>query len=365
MIMRNIKCIFCLVLLYYLSLTCLAQSCNNVVVNYKSGVKKDIPMDVIESVSFDNSASPEIEDYFYSISFEGEPIKIMSTEDADATEIDNQVMGYFNIVKVKEDLFYLYYIAVGKGEEIKNETYDLCMAYSTDGFHWTRGIPGIEGGNNIVMPQVIEQSVFMVPDEDYPFRLIGNEGEGNLKMWKSKDGISFTDKKDILTDRWHDTQNAGVVQGDRIKVYTRLWNPTATNRQNGVVYIDFDGNQLTKIVKLAGDYLYNAAPLQIDECYEILLPTFFNNKEGKDDSMHLKAFLVDDYFVKEIDCGLNSKLGQNVGWCLVSPYLINIGGENYISFYTSSVTHDNYQNEEKVNVYYLMKVRINKEYTNL
>lgn len=106
-------------------------------------------------------------------------------------------------------------------------------------------------------------------------------------------------------------------------------------------------------------------PLQIDECYEILLPTFFNNKEGKDDSMHLKAFLVDDYFVKEIDCGLNSKLGQNVGWCLVSPYLINIGGENYISFYTSSVTHDNYQNEEKVNVYYLMKVNINKEYMNL
>lgn len=143
--MRNIKCIFCFVLLYFLSLTCLAQSCNNVVVNYKSGVKKDIPMDVIESVSFDNSASPEIEDYFYSISFEGEPIKIMSTEDADATEIDNQVMGYFNIVKVKEDLFYLYYIAVGKGEEIKNETYNLCMAYSTDGFHWTRGIPGIEG----------------------------------------------------------------------------------------------------------------------------------------------------------------------------------------------------------------------------
>ena len=323
-------------------------------------------MDVIESVSFDNNASPETEDYYlYSISFEGEPIKIMSTEDADATEIDNQMMGYFNIVKVKDDLFYLYYIAVGKGEEIKNETYDLCMAYSTDGFHWTRGIPGVDGGNNILMPQVIEQSVFMVPDEDYPFRLIGNEGIGNLKMWKSKDGIHFTDKKDILTDRWHDTQNAGVVQGDRIKVYTRLWNPTATNRQNGVVFIDFDGNQLTKIVKLAGDYLYNAAPLQIDERYEILLPTFFNNREGKDDSSHLKAFLVDGFFVKEIDCGLDAKLGKEVGWCLVSPYLIKISGDNYVSYYTSTSTHDADLNEHKVNSYYLIKVKIIKEHINI
>ncbi len=354
-----------ILLLMAFKLSACSQSPDNMKVHYKSGVTKDIPIELIDSITFTENKSGEDGEVFYSISFEGEPIKILSTEDADATEIDNQVMGYFNIVKVKENLFYLYYIAVGKGEEIKNETYDLCMAYSTDGFHWTRGIPGIEGGNNIVMPQVIEQSVFMVPDEDYPFRLIGNEGKGNLKIWKSKDGISFTDKKDILTDRWHDTQNAGVVQGDRIKVYTRLWNPTATNRQNGVAYIDFDGNQLTKIVKLAGDYLYNAAPLQIDERYEILLPTFFNNKEGKDDSSHLKAFLLDGYYAKEIDCNLNKKLGGDVGWCLVSPYLINIAGGNYVSYYTSTVTHDNYQNEQKTNSYYLIKVTISKEYTNL
>jgi len=358
----NIRCIFSSVLLFSLSLTCLAQSCNNVVVNYKSGVKKEIPMDVIESVSFDNNASPETEDYLYSISFEGEPIKIMSTEDADVTEIDNQVMGYFNIVKVKEDLFYLYYIAVGKGEEIKNETYDLCMAYSTDGFHWTRGIPGEDG--IVLMPAVIEQSVFMVPDELYPFRLIGNKGPGNLKMWKSSDGIHFEGEKDILTDRWHDTQNAGVAQGDKIKTYVRLWNSAGSNRQNGVVYFDLEGNQLTGIVKLAGDYLYNAAPLQIDEKYEIILPTFFNNTEGLDDKCKIKAYLIDGVFVKEIECGLNEKLKSDVGWALVSPYIVNIAGENYISYYTSNITHDADQTQSHINNYYLLKVDFKKEFYN-
>lgn len=361
--MRNFKVCF-VVLLIVSQLSCTAQSCYNMVVNYKSGVEKKIPIEMVDSVTFDDEFVKGDNEYFYTISFVGDPIKIMSTADDDATDVDNQVMGYFNIVKVSEELFYLYYIAVGKDEKIANETYDLCMAWSNDGFNWTRGIPGGEG--NIVMPAVIEQSVFMVPDEQYPFRLIGNEGEGNLKMWKSKDGIHFEGKKDILTDRWHDTQNAGVVQGDKIKIYTRLWNPTATNRQNGVAYVDFDGNQLTNIVKLAGDYLYNAAPLQIDERYEILLPTFFNNKEGKDDSMHLKAFLVDGYFSKEIDCGLNSKLGNNVGWCLVSPYLISIAGDNYISFYTSTATHDSdLKGQQKVMSYYLMKVGINKEYINI
>lgn len=358
--MKNLFISLSMLCMTFFSLSSLAQSCNSMVVNYKSGIEKNIPLEMVDSVTFTNHEDMDDEDFYYTIEFVGEPIKIMSTEDEKAASYDNRVLGYFNIVNVSENLYYLYYIAVGKDKEIKDDSYNLYMAWSTDGFHWIRGIPNGEG--NMVMPGVIEQSVFKVPDNEYPFRLIGNEGRNNLKMWKSKDGITFTDKKDIV-DGWHDTQNTGVVQGDRIKVYIRLWNPTFTNRQNGVVYVDFEGNQLTEVVKLAGDYLYNSAPLQIDEKYEILLPSFLNNREGPNDTSHIKAYLLDGYYSKEIDCDLTSKLGDDVGWCLVAPYLITIGGENYIGFITSSATHDTYlTTPSMVTSYNLIKVKINKKY---
>lgn len=354
------KYAFLVALLFIIPMESFSQSCSNMVVNYKSGAKRDIPMEAVDNITFDNNAKEENENFYYTISFVGNPIKILSTEDDDVTEVDNLIMGYFNIVKVQDDLYYLYYIAVGENEVISNETYDLCMAYSTDGFNWKRGIP--DGDGNVVMTGVIEQSVFMVPDEENPFRLIGNEGPGSLKMWKSKDGIHFTDKREILTDRWHDTQNVGLVKGDRIKVFNRLWNPTATNRQIGVAYVDLDGNLLTKNIKLAGDYLYNSAPIQIDERYEILLPTFFNNKDGKDDSCYLKAFVLDGFYLKEIDCGLNSKIDKSTGWVMVSPYMINIEGKNYIAYETNTKSHDSISAEKGIVNYYLIQVEINKDY---
>lgn len=318
------------------------------------------------SIELEDDTSWLEKEFLYSISFIGDPIQLMSTTDAEATEVDNKVMGYFNIVKVKKDLYYMYYIAVGKNEAVKNESYDLCMAWSKDGFHWMRGKP--DGGGNIVMPGIIEQSVFMVPDKDNLFRLVGNEkidGKYTLCMWKSKDGISFTDKKILLTDRWHDTQNAGIVEDGLIKVFVRLWNPAGTNRQNGVVYFDLEGNQLTTIQKLAGDYLYNAAPLALDDRYQIILPTFFNNKEGLNDNSYIKAYLVNGLFVKEINCDFNKKLSPDVGWVLVSPYLISIGEKNYISYYTSTTSHDTSMEEYRVNSYYLLEVVIKREHINL
>ena len=297
----------------------------------------------------------------YSISFIGEPIRILSTADEDITDVDATTMGYFNIVKVKEDLYYLYYIAVGRNEEIRDENYDLCMAYSSDGIRWKRGIPNKEGF--VIMPGIIEQSVFLVPDLEFPFRLIGNEKINNkptLCMWKSKDGIEFSNRKIILQNLWFDTQNTGVVQNGRIKLYTRLWNAAATNRQNAVVYFDLQGNQLTPVQKLAGDYLYNAAPLAIDDRYEIILPTFYNNRDGLNDDCYVKAYLVDGLFVKEIECGFNQKLSKEVGWVLISPYIINISGKNYISYHTSTATHDGDLKNARID-YWLLQIQFQRD----
>ena len=111
------------------------------------------------------------------------------------------------------------------------------------------------------MDTVIEQSVFMVKDKEYPYRMVGcqwigeKSWERGVFLWKSKDGIEFTDRK-MLYDKIHDTQNVMVTRGNRWKLYSRITQEHYKNRRMTVTEFNKRGEQLSDTEILAGDFLY-------------------------------------------------------------------------------------------------------------
>ncbi len=221
------------------------------------------------------------------------------------------------------------------------------FAYSKDAIHWTRKKP--DGSSNLILENGIqEQYVFMLDsDYVYPFRLIANvkdNGKFKLCMWKSKNGydFDFQDKKVLLEDRLHDTQNVMIPRKDVIYLYTRLWNDELTNRLNGIAKFDIDGNQISQIDTLKGNYLYNSAATFIDDKYDLLQPTYMNNRDGdkRSDLSYFKAFLNTKEGCEEIETNLNKWIKPDEYWRIVAPGCITMKGDKYIAYYTWTWSHD-------------------------
>ncbi|GEM_PF-1153259 len=288
-----------------------------------------------------------------------ELIEIMSNKDESSSEYDNRLINEFNIVNYN-GIYYLYYIAIGKNEKLSDANYNLCMAYSFDGLKWERSCPGaLNKDNNVIGKGIIEQSVFLVPDDNYPFRLIGNEVEGGnhqMYLWKSSDGVEFIEKKKMLTDTWHDTQNAITIHNNMLKLYTRVWNPQATNRKVGVCYFNMDGELTSSIVPLSGDYLYDGSPCKLTDKYDLILPTFMNNKEGRSDECHIKTYIIDGCFSKEIPNNMSDIIGKDVKWVNCCPNFVEIGGDKYVGVLTWNWSHDTPMPADGIVKYSLAKI---------
>ena len=211
------------------------------------------------------------------------------------------------------------------------------------------------------MDGVVEQSVFLTGDQEKPFGLIGRVPEnGKLMMflWKSKDGITFEDRV-LLLRRWHDTQNVIVPRDGRLKLYTRIWQEDGKNRKNAVMEFSEKGERLTDMAPLTGDYLYNSAACRLDDRYDVLFPTWFNNKyPGTTDTCFLKSFLVDGLFSRELPCDLNRWIEPDEKWVLVAPGFITINGERYLAYNTRSSSHDAPVDKNSVSKYKLIKVEV-------
>ena len=134
------------------------------------------------------------------VNFPEAPIEIMSNLDESTSDFDCKYINYFNIVQVKDNLYYMYYAAKGKYSGETDIEQGLFFAYSNDAIHWKRETP--DGGSNILLQRGIqEQSVFKIEsDSDNPYRLIASikeDGKYKLCLWKSKNGydFDFTEKK--------------------------------------------------------------------------------------------------------------------------------------------------------------------------
>ena len=285
-----------------------------------------------------------------SVSFPEPPVEILTNESAGMN-----LINYFNIINLPEGGYRMYfsgYKADECGPDWDNQ--NLYYAESEDGFHYE-----LKGK---VMDSIVEQTVFFTGEKDKPFGLVGRVRENRefiMYMWKSKDGIEFGDKVVLSTD-WNDTQAVIVPRDGRYKLYTRTWDDSHRNRKNAVAEYTPEGELLTEVAPLAGDFLYNPAASPVDDRVDILFPTYFNNMyPGMTDTCFFKCFAVDGMFSKELQCDLNNWVEADEPWVLAAPGFIEIGGDRYLAYNTRSYSHDTPRETDVVTKYKLIKAVIN------
>lgn len=267
------------------------------------------------------------------VSFPEPPIEFATNAD-----FGMELINYYNIIQLPDGTYRMYFSGnpidgIAENERAQN----LYLAESTDGFHYELKCK--------VMDEVIEQSVFMVKDKEYPYRMVGcqwigeKSWERGVFLWKSKDGIEFTDRK-MLYDKIHDTQNVMVTRGNRWKLYSRITQEHYKNRRMTVAEFNKRGEQLSDTEILAGDFLYNNAACKVDKRYDLLFPTYYNTHGGTTDACFFRCYLVDGPFVREIPCELNRWVEADEHWVLASPGFVFINGERYLAYNSRTRSHE-------------------------
>ena len=285
------------------------------------------------------SDSVNASDARFRITFPEKPVVMFDNRQA-----GKQVINYFNIIQTAPDEYRMYYIALDEGAPIEDFAYNLYIAWSEDLVNWHFERPG--GGGELIMESVIEQYVCYVPGDKYPYRLVGNvfeDGVYRLCMWTSQDGVEFGNRKVVLEDWTHDSQCVLIPAGDHFKLYYRQsvkLGPGNYNRKVVLRYLDLEGNPVTGMEFIAGDYLYNSAASRIDDEHDLLIPTYFNNAPGNGDDCRLKAYVQHGFYSQEIDCPLNDWIEEDEKWVLAAPGIIHRDGRDYIAYNSRNTSHD-------------------------
>ncbi len=267
------------------------------------------------------------------VSFPEPPIEFATNAD-----FGMELINYYNIIQLPDGTYRMYFSGnpidgIAENERAQN----LYLAESTDGFHYEMKCK--------VMDEVIEQSVFMVKDKEYPYRMVGcqwigeKSWERGVFIWKSKDGIEFTDPK-MIYDKIHDTQNVMVTRGNRWKLYSRITQEHYKNRRMTVAEFNRRGEQVSDTEILAGDFLYNNAACKVDKRFDLLFPTYYNTHGGTTDACFFRCYLVDGPFVREIPCELNRWVEADEHWVLASPGFVFINGERYLAYNSRTRSHE-------------------------
>ncbi|MBO6096879.1 MAG: hypothetical protein J6P56_06170, partial [Bacteroidales bacterium] len=216
------------------------------------------------------------------VRFPEPPIEIAANED-----FGMGLINYFNILQLPDGTYRMYFSGNEKSGVAEEEwSQNLYYAESADGFHYQ-----LKGK---VMDALIESSVCLVEDKEWPFRLVGNQiedGKHCMFLWKSKDGISFTGRRQLF-DFKHDTQNVLVPRGKTMKLYSRVTHEHYKNRRITLSEFTLDGDQLSEEVVLAGDFLYNNAASKVDRRYDLLFPTYYNTHGSTTDVFRLSPQAV-------------------------------------------------------------------------
>ena len=291
------------------------------------------------------------------------PITIMSARsDAQGESYDNRYLGYFTILQLKPDLYYMYYECHGTKRYVYNH---IAFAYSTDGINWIKSYPQgvtrtlyddqgrlIINTNLIFFHDVREFDVVKVPDSEYPFRMVANEwikrdkykNETQLCMWKSKDGVNFEEKVVLLPSK-HDTQPSIIIKGNIMKIYLRLRGPERLRERHvGYMYADLEGNMITPPTKLSDDLYYTSAASILDENREILFPTYFDQNHPNEN--HFEVGIVDNNVFYKIDADMSVLSKDGDKWGMVAPHIITINHSQYIAYHQANFDHTGYTDAE-------------------
>ena len=264
------------------------------------------------------------------VSFPEPPIEIACSGD-----FGMKLINYFNIVQTPDGTYRMYFSGNEEsGIPEKEWQQNLYLAESSDGFRYELKCK--------IMDSLIEQSVCLVDDKEWPYRLVGNrleDGKHCLFLWKSKDGIEFTGRR-LLYDYKHDTQNVLVPRGNKMKLYSRLTQEHYRNRRMTLAEFTLDGDPVSEPEILAGDFLYNSAASKADERFDLLFPTYYNTHGGTTDTCSFRCYLADGPFLRQLPCELNRWVDESEEWALASPGFIFIDGERYLAYSTRTASHD-------------------------
>ena len=269
------------------------------------------------------------------VSFPEPPIEIASNAD-----FGMGLINYFNIIQLPDGTYRMYFSGNEKSGVAEDEwSQNLYLAESADGFHYRM--------KGKLMDALIESSVCLVEDKEWPFRLVGSqmeEGKHCLFLWKSRDGIAFTGRR-LLYDFKHDTQNVLVPRGRKMKLYSRQTQEHYKNRRMTLSEFTLDGEPLSAAEEvLAGDFLYNNAACKVDEKYDLLFPTYYNTHGGTTDACVFRCYLADGPFLRELPCGLNRWVEAGEHWYIAAPGFVFIDGERYLALNTRSESHEQSHN---------------------
>ena len=269
------------------------------------------------------------------VSFPEPPIEIASNAD-----FGMGLINYFNIIQLPDGTYRMYFSGNEKSGVAEDEwSQNLYLAESADGFHYRM--------KGKLMDALIESSVCLVEDKEWPFRLVGSqmeEGKYCLFLWKSRDGIAFTDRR-LLYDFKHDTQNVLVPRGRKMKLYSRQTQEHYKNRRMTLSEFTLDGEPLSAAEEvLAGDFLYNSAASKVDGQYDLLFPTYYNTHGGTTDACWFRCYLADGPFLRELPCGLNRWVEAGEHWYIAAPGFVFIDGERYLALNTRSESHEQSHN---------------------
>lgn len=267
------------------------------------------------------------------VSFPEAPIEIATN-----TDFGMELINMYNIIRIPDGTYRMYFIAnpsngIAEQERLQN----LYYAESSDGFHYE-----LKGK---LMDELVEQTVFMVNDKEYPYRMVGSQwigeksNERGVFLWKSKDGLEFTDRQ-MIYDKMHDTQNVIITRGDRWKLYSRITQERYRNRRIIIEEFNSKGESLGDAKILAGDFLYNSAACKADKRYDLLFPTYYNTYGGTSDTCFFRNYLVDGSFVQELPCELNRWVEEDEHWVLASPGFVFINGERYLAYNSRTRSHE-------------------------
>jgi hypothetical protein len=300
---------------------------------------------------------PEYQEIYdtYVVTCPEPPIEIMSSLDEESVRRGELLLNCYKIIQVSDNLYYMYYEAFSNGEQDGSQ--GVYFAYSNDCFHWTKRFPySSSDDNTIFSSNMMGVDVVKVPDRTYPYRMFSmrKKNEWGLYMWKSKDGLKFEAEKQVLSGLY-DTQNAAVVRGDTIKLYVRLWEE-GYNRKIGLSYLDLEGNVLATPYVLQDNNVYNSAASYLNSDYDILFPTYFVSSP----TLEIEALIARGYYTKRISCNINKWIESDELWVLVSPGIITINGEKYISYNTRNWQHEVEMPEGGISKYKLVKIQIDK-----
>lgn len=285
------------------------------------------------------------------ISFPEAPSVCIATSDSAANRYDNYQFSFFNVLKISDSMYFLYYTCFGKSDDTSSSSYKhLALAYSSDGTTWTRGIPSgvtapVSGTNLIFRNSVFEHHVFKVHDSQYPYRLICNYGVGKrdrIRLYKSADAVNFTLVRDVIMGDY-DSQMTAIDKGGMVKVYLRLRTATASsvrgNRQIGYFYMDYDG-QLIAPPTLAFDAesLYNASAMPLDADRDILFPTHYDQDA---DTQDLVCYILGSTGARKVGIDTSRIISSDYQTFYVSPMgIVQIGNDQYIFYMARTTQHD-------------------------